>query len=533
MGNRLLRGPALEAAFPVADAPSEAWQRTMSNLNGFFAVIVANGETVTAAVDRVRSIPLFFAVRGPRLLVSDDAEWIRAQLGLTRFDPLTEDEFRRTGYVTGDETLFSEIKQVRAGEMVHFRLLTSSVTTCTARYFEFTPSDPVIEGVHRFEARLDSVIDASIDRLIRYAGDRQLIVPLSDGIDSLIIAAKLRQRGCSNVIAFSYGRRGNRTSEVSRANAARLGYRWSFVEYDNASWRSAWASDARARYALYASGWAVLPHFQDWLAVAHLRTHGVVDESAVFVPGHLGMLAGSQIPSRAQDPVAGYSVTELARYVLTARYNLAPLRRTDPLDKDGLMERILSSLPQAESYSPSEFAAAFERWEWQERQSKFLVNSVRVYEFFGFDWWLPLTDAQVLEFWRQIPLERRLQKRAFRSYVERTWAELVGRRDAEALGTSSTHLVNRNRRSAAGARPALRTQGLRTALRMRLRSLKRIGVLTACIRTARLLRHPLNLLGPFPLATKTMMGFHGYELNGVYCEFMLRDLRQLLGPVVR
>ena len=51
-------------------------------------------------------------------------------------------------------------------------------------------------------------------------------------------------------------------------------------------------------------------------------------------------------------------------------------------------------------------ADTFECWDCQERQAKFIVNSVRAYEFFGFEWRLPLFDAELMDFWSRIAVGR-------------------------------------------------------------------------------------------------------------------------------
>ena len=44
-----------------------------------------------------------------------------------------------------------------------------------------------------------------------------------------------------------------------------------------------------------------------------------------------------------------------------------------------------------------------------ERQAKFIVNSVRVYEFFGYAWRIPLWDRELIDFFLKVPLKYRMR----------------------------------------------------------------------------------------------------------------------------
>ena len=46
-------------------------------------------------------------------------------------------------------------------------------------------------------------------------------------------------------------------------------------------------------------------------------------------------------------------------------------------------------------------------------QSKFIVNSCRVYEFFGFEFRLPFWDKDLVEFFLKLPSEQRLERKFF------------------------------------------------------------------------------------------------------------------------
>ncbi|WP_269848621.1 asparagine synthase-related protein [Methanosarcina horonobensis] len=54
-----------------------------------------------------------------------------------------------------------------------------------------------------------------------------------------------------------------------------------------------------------------------------------------------------------------------------------------------------------------------------ERQAKFIINSVRVYEFFGYEWRIPLWDAELMEFFLRVPIEHRINRNLYKKIRQR------------------------------------------------------------------------------------------------------------------
>ncbi len=83
-----------------------------------------------------------------------------------------------------------------------------------------------------------------------------------------------------------------------------------------------------------------------------------------------------------------------------------------------VLERVRASIARFEAPGSAAKVQGFEYFDWIERQSKFIVNSVRVYEGHGFDWWLPWWDEELLRFWASVPLSLRFGTRLRNHYVD-------------------------------------------------------------------------------------------------------------------
>lgn len=88
-------------------------------------------------------------------------------------------------------------------------------------------------------------------------------------------------------------------------------------------------------------------------------------------------------------------------------------------------QRIATALPTSGTVSLTEAAAAYEKWEWEERQGKFMNSDGRQYEFLGADWWFPLWDREFVDFWAMVPLKYRRNKKLIRQYVTEKYSEVA------------------------------------------------------------------------------------------------------------
>lgn len=434
------------AATLDACATDATWAATVGRLNGCFAVATVRDGRLLAAVDRIRSIPLFYAIANGDVRLGDSAYAVMPQEQCAGIDEIADLEFRLTGYVTGMQTLHPSVFQIEAGQAVIFD---ASVTRqpIRQRYHEFRHGDFLPEDSNLI-ARLENIHGEVFRRLLDTTEGRTLVLPLSGGYDSRLIGVSLRDLGARNVICYSYGVPGNWESRISQELAQYLGFRWEFVPYSVERWR-AWATTSRfAAYFRAAGNLTSVPHIQDWPAVLELQVDGRVPPDSVFVPGHSGdFLAGSHIP-KSYAVQRTVSRRELLNSLLSAHYSLWdwPNGMERGL-REEFARRIEAVVGPIADTSAECAADIFERWDLQERQAKFIANSVRVYEHFGFEWRLPLFDSELMDFWARIPLRLRTGRKLYFEFVRRRQALPVtaANADRSAVASGLIHALERAR----------------------------------------------------------------------------------------
>lgn len=390
---------------------------TLKELNGNFAVVIKYDKWLLAAIDRIRSIPLFYGNLGNKFFLSDDAVWIRRQTGGERTDDLACAEFLLCSYVTGRDTLYPGVKQLQAGEMIFVQEKCSEQLITTHRYYRFLRSDYLSLNQKEFLGYLDLVFEDAIRRLITSVNGKPLVVPLSGGFDSRIIVLLLLRFGYDNIRVFSYGLPGNKESRISKQVAEQLGLRWIFIPYSSSEWYNWFHSNERKAYYRYADGLSSLPHLQDWPAVKVLKQDKLIPEDSVFVPGHTGdFISGGHVPrqlyrGRRRTVDAGVQA------ILKKHYHLNNINALDVGVRSEIEWKIRNIVGEIPAEVPDRAINAYESWEWQERQAKHIVNSCRVYEFWRYEWRIPLWDWEVLKFWKCVPVTYRIGKALYNTYV--------------------------------------------------------------------------------------------------------------------
>jgi asparagine synthase (glutamine-hydrolysing) len=152
LDDRLLPAEALAAELDGCET-DVAWLGTVSRLNGCFALVTQRDRGVLAAVDRIRSIPLFYSVRRGDFFLSDNAHRVLEPLGPGEIKPVADAEFRLTGYVTGRDTLYEGVYQIKAGELLSFDSARPD-TPERRRYYVFQHRDFFSAGTSELISRL-------------------------------------------------------------------------------------------------------------------------------------------------------------------------------------------------------------------------------------------------------------------------------------------------------------------------------------------------------------------------------------------
>ncbi|MDW7761975.1 MAG: asparagine synthetase B family protein [Acidobacteriota bacterium] len=370
------------------DYVSEKNEEFPATLLGDYVLIYKKRSKTLLVSDHIRSIPLFYGLHKGHCFVTDNLNKYQKEHGKLKIDNNKLEEYVASGFVYGNNTIYHDAFGLQAGEMIC--IFENEIKS--KRYFEYKPAKKTfsIDNIYEFSNMLDKAFRSIFSRMIEQTPSvNRWIIPLSGGHDSRIIVNYLYLLGKKNVICFSYGTPNNEQARISKQVAEALNYEWHFTEYTEQKWQQLHEIGIIDEYIRYAFNGVSTPHLQDFLAVYEMNKKGIIKPGDVFVPGHtLDFIAGGHY---------GYQDIESDnKYKAVKRTYLRHSRIRDS-SQDPV--RTIEAIYEKANVEPQHFQEYFN---WQERQAKFIVNSIRAYEHFGFEARLPFWDKEIVKYWLSI-----------------------------------------------------------------------------------------------------------------------------------
>lgn len=384
----------------------------LNKINGCFSLVIVNNKEVILANDIVRSFPLFYTYKNNELIISDKIE---GNFNETYCNETEINEFLMCGYTVGASTLLNPYKQVQAGEVV---FLDGEKLISTDFYYNHFHKDFILTDEKEYFKDLTKITESFIKRLIKSAENRTIVLPLSGGYDSRYIVAGLKKHGYENVICFTYG--GKNSYEVATAKRVtdQLNYKHYIIDYTDEKFIDLLETEEFNNYLSFGFNYSSLPHIQDFIGLTELRAKNLIPKDSIIVPGFCGdLLGGSYIPVEMKENKTNKLLKqELQEYILWRHLGNSSVEISKK-NKDDIKIKIKELLTQSNVNNIDEFVSYNEDFFTKHKVSKFVVNAVRMYDYFGYEWRLPLWDKELIEYWYKVPNELRVNSYLYDKYL--------------------------------------------------------------------------------------------------------------------
>jgi asparagine synthase (glutamine-hydrolysing) len=385
------------------------FREKLRSANGIFSVVIQRDHSVWMAVDRFRYFPLFYRKNNCDFRICDEVNNLYEHLEQKELDSDSCLTFSGLGYVLGKKTLLKDIFQVQAGECVIYNQeqIASSFYHC---HFSETKDIDFDEA----KVQLRKIFQNIGRRMLQLIGDRPVILSLSGGFDSRLIAYILKKEGVKNVLCYTYGvKKENPEWMRSKKVAEKLGFEWLFIDYstieDTQFHKQGQFVDFYTSVAQYVSKFGFMPYFAANYFINQLK----IPSDAILMTGDGGdFLSGSHLRSYMKKYKSISAVSKDLQYT---HCRLTQLNRGERKKITGIIRQELQdSIP---------LFCNIENWDLKERQAKYIVNASKLWECFNLKSQIPLCDIELMDFFVSLPFEYRLNQNLYKTVLTELFEE--------------------------------------------------------------------------------------------------------------
>ena len=349
----------------------------LKNIGGHFAVVLETQDYFFISVDTIRTVPLFIRKENNEILIADTIEFSG------NWNTTEAENLKKVYCTLENNTLLKNWQQLQAGEygVIHKKSLSIDIRS----YYRHQKSKYINDDIQKQCTHLER---SMIEKIITYADNRTILIPLSGGYDSRYLLALLKESNYPDIECFTYGRKDSYEVLIAKNVCAKLNVKWHFIEYTDALLQLFFSS-AWNEYSDLNHHFSSLPHEQDFFALHYLNENNLLPKNAVVMNGFCQDIhAGSFI-----EPVKNF---DLQKFIFQ-KYQLKP---------------------DLAAYENS--WNGYQEWLVRNRLSKFIINAVRAYEFYGLDFYLPFWNTDWINFWYALPVTQRLNQQFYREYLFNT-----------------------------------------------------------------------------------------------------------------
>ena len=402
---------------------NESISEYLNSLRGHYAFILEKTNEVVACVDIGRSIPLSYLRHNNKTYIFSNAEKIidnivNNNLTVSQSSALS---IAMSGCTIGRNTLFHNIKNLNAGEFIHV----DKINLRNHKWYEYMPTDYIDKNRDAKLEKLDEILNTIFENIIESCAGKKILVPLSAGLDSRLIASFLKKKNYKNVCCFSYGQKGNFEAYHAKNIARKLGLKWFFIEINYKTSKKYYESKTYKEYIKFSDSLASFPVSHELIACDYLKKKGFKNDT-VIINGMAGdFFTSGHIPLKFTNKKSVEADVNLRKKFILDNYIEKHFSLWESLKTPNNIKLIKDMLSkQLSKFDLNSHDSKFdykyhEYLEFMNRQSKIVMSNQRVYDFYNFGWRMPYFDYDFIDYWRNISIDDKISQNIFIDYLEK------------------------------------------------------------------------------------------------------------------
>lgn len=367
-----------------------------TNLNGLYRLVVINENNIQIITDRYRSLPVFYTKNNDILIIGNDffevyKTALKNKMNLT-YDEEAANNYIRFGYVPYDDTIIKEIKEMPSGSIMNVNI--NNLEVSMEKYWQLRYSEGKNFHVKVEKERIKEIYNNVFKDFCKFLNrnKKKINFALSGGLDSRLVLSGIlkfiddKSRITINTFGSIYSDDVIIPYEIAYENNIALKH-YSISEFSNIINNS--------KLMIYATQGRSLAHYQDGFP---LIEYDNMTKDEIWFFGHTGDFIGGKHISR-----------KLYYLPMSDHYN----NFSNQLLKRHSFDKINNKYFTAREINFSnkeEFISELDKWDLENRQSRFIINDSSIYRLFGNEVFLPLWDNRIVDYFEEVPMKYKVKE---------------------------------------------------------------------------------------------------------------------------
>ena len=372
--------------------------------DGFFKFGIWNKNFFFGAVDQLASKSILYKIQNKKLFIYFNPplkEKIETQALVDIF---------YSGYTLKDKTIFGGIKILMPGEYLY--LNNKSNNYLIAKWNMFNPK--YLSKINESK-NFEKLLVNTFSKIKNNYKDKKYLVALSAGVDSRLIVSLMKELEM-DFETFTYGFTNQRDFKITEKICKKLDVKNHKIIMDSAK-AKIYNSNNFEKFLRFNNFGISANNFGDYGPLSFLENK-INKTEFVIINGQAGdFLTGAHLPI---DIISSkYSLQKnkslLFKFILDKHYGL-----WDSINKD-IKESYLNRVDEyyfkkVKNYL--DLLKAYEIYEFENRQSKWVTGQQKVYDFFGYAWDLPLWKISFMSFFlNKISLREKINQSYYKKFL--------------------------------------------------------------------------------------------------------------------
>lgn len=388
---------------------NDNFQEYIFDLDLNFYLIIWSDNFLFCTVDHVCSYQLLYEINNNEINIINNISSLKFKK-----NKFVEKSIYYSGYSIGNQTLYDELKSLLPCEYILYKNENLKLDNYYNTDYKYQTEPNKIEN-------LEETVSKLFNNLKQKYNHCNIIIPLSAGMDSRFILSALKYFNFKKIKLFTHYFLNKRDQKIAYQISKYLNYPIEFVNLKINYCKKIYRSENFNRYLDYNLTGNSINNHGDYISVQKLIKKNFIDlKTDIIMNGQSGdFITGNHIPFflfQDKNNSTDELLEKTLNYIIFKHYNLwseKEINKDQMVIKDHIRKVYFNKISTRD-----EIISMYEKFEFENRQVKWVVGQQKVYDFLGLNCFLPLWSLLIIDFFsKKITLKQRKNQKFYRDFL--------------------------------------------------------------------------------------------------------------------